>query len=129
MGFWQDVRYALRGVWRSPGFAAVTVLSLALGIGADTANFSLISTLMLRMLLVCQLQQLVEFLAQYPGDPPLNVVSQQSYKYFQLAEAIGMTCAGGLIGVAPAYWGRRLSAFVPARRSARVDPVEALRYE
>jgi predicted permease len=57
--FAKDVRYAMRGLRRSPGFTAAAVLSLALGIGANTAIFSLFHTLMLRMLPVAHAEQLV----------------------------------------------------------------------
>lgn len=80
---WQDIRYALRGFGRAPGFAAVAILSLALGIGANTAIFTVMNAVMLRTLPVAHPEQLVEFLNQYPGDPQLNNFSLESYRYFQ----------------------------------------------
>jgi predicted permease len=56
----RDVRYALRGFAKSPGFAVVAIVTLALGIGANTAIFQLLDALRLRSLPVSRPQELAE---------------------------------------------------------------------
>lgn len=139
----QDVRYALRGLRRSPGFAAVAILSLALGVGANTAIFSLMDAILIRPLPVDRPGELVEFLQKYPNEPRMNgswswpsyehirghnrafsAVSGSSYDLRAVLRAPGAAAVSGVVervlpdyfpflGVKPAL-GRTIGAGDPA---------------
>jgi len=71
--FWQSLRYTLRVLAKSPLFTIVAILSLALGIGANTAIFTLINALLLRNLPVHQPERLVQLVAIRPdGKVPFS---------------------------------------------------------
>jgi putative ABC transport system permease protein len=82
---WQDARYALRTMRRTPAFTAVAVQSLALGIGANTAIFSLLDAVVLRLLPVSHPEQLVEPIHHFPqaGEPRMNGYGKEHLAYFR----------------------------------------------
>src|SRR5437763_2251101 len=70
----QDVRYATRTLLRNPGFALIAILTLALGIGANTAIFSVVHSTLLEPLPFAHPEQLLELrqTEAAPGDYPLT---------------------------------------------------------
>lgn len=96
-----SLRYALRSLGSNPVFVAVAVLSLSLGIGANTAIFSLVDQLLLRMLPVKNPQELVQMAARGPHNGSnwgMNAMSYPMYRDFRdKAEVFaGVVCRFGL---------------------------------
>jgi len=89
---WQNLRYFLRALRKNPGFTAVAILSLALGIGANVAIFTLIDALLLRDLPVPHPERLVELSVVRHGDKiPF------SYPMFRELD-LGQRVFDGLVG-------------------------------
>jgi predicted permease len=149
----QDVRYGLRLIRRSPGFAAVTVIILALGIGANTAIFSALNALFLRSLPVPQPDRLVELApiyrngSQVPFSYPTFQLLQQNQRVFSglwgwtlssrsNVEADGIPFLGDLRGVTGNYYGELGASPLLGRLIAPADaanvpgaPVAVIGYE
>lgn len=70
--FWKDVRYGLRGLYKAPVFAAAAIITLALAVGANTAVFSVVDSLIFRPLPVKDANRLA-VLAFRQGDGPLLI--------------------------------------------------------
>jgi len=113
---WQDLRYGARMLMKKPGFTFVAVVTLALGIGANTAIFTVINAVLLRQLPYPQAERIVAVGAQFSVSP-LNAVDDPRFLFWHehqrsfeaLAAHMGM---GGGVNLA----GDGLPEFVPARR-------------
>jgi hypothetical protein len=105
-----DLRYGVRMLLKHKGFTLVAVLSLALGIGANTALFTVADAVLLKTLPVSEPEQLVVFAWQSGLPFRINGMSGTSN-----------------VPTPPGTQG--LSCWLPARKAAQVEPLEALRHE
>ena len=83
--FWRDLRFALRSLRKTPGFTLIAILVIAVGIGVNTAVFSVINTVLLKPLTYPDPQSLFEMMntspdGSFPGAniPKFNIWRQQT---------------------------------------------------
>src|ERR1700751_2135119 len=103
---WRDLRFALRSLAKTPGFALIAILVIAVGIGVNTAVFSVINTVLLKPLTYPNPQELVELRntsaqGSFPGAniPKFNIWHQQTSVFQQVAAydtgGAGVNITGG----------------------------------
>jgi putative ABC transport system permease protein len=96
----QDLRFAGRALRRSPGFAATAIIALALGIGANTAIFSVVNTVLLQPLAYPEPERLVQLMRSYPDGVgtavsiPKFVVWREQTKVFESSTAYDFSGPG-----------------------------------
>jgi predicted permease len=90
--FWQDVKFGVRTLGKSPAFVLVAVLTLALGIGANTAIFSVVNGVLLKPLPYPESGKLVSVYTQMPDQPKFSV-SVADFKDFMERSSVFSSAA------------------------------------
>jgi len=102
----RDIRFALRGLLRTPGFTAAAVLALALGIGATTAIFSVVHAVLLRSLGWGEESRLVSIRGNFPGQG-LFEIPVSAAEYLDLSRAPFLETVGVYANYTAALQGER----------------------
>jgi putative ABC transport system permease protein len=87
-GLAADLRFALRAIRRSPGFTTVVALTFALGIGANSAVFTVVDSVVLRPLPFPQPEQLIHVVPVNPKEPGVTVMSYPDFRDYYIAKSI-----------------------------------------
>jgi predicted permease len=115
--FWQDVRYAARMLRKSPGFSAIAILTIALGIGATTAIFSVVDATLLHPLPYPQPEQLVSVIDDLPGvgaqDVGMSVPEWHDFQRSEIFEYVSPVGGGDVNVTGSSQPTRVLFAAVP----------------
>ncbi len=99
--FWQDVRYGLRQLKRNPGFTAVVVITLALGIGANSTVFSVLNGLLLRALPIPEPERVVAFASGSFSYPDYLAFRDQAKSFESLSTSFGLPFTANLNSTRP----------------------------
>src|SRR5881275_1369756 len=91
----RDLRFALRGLWRTKGFTAAAVIALALGIGATTAIFSVVHAVLLRSLGWGEESRLVSIRGNFPAqgliDIPVSAAEYYDLRRASFLQSVGVS--------------------------------------
>lgn len=91
----QDVAYALRGMRANPVFAAVAIVTLALGIGVNTATFSIAYAVLLRPLPYHEPERLVSVANRWDGRPSATLSDQEYLDYSERSRTLAIAASAG----------------------------------
>jgi putative ABC transport system permease protein len=128
---WRDVCYALRGLRRNPGFTAVALLTLAIGIGANTAVFSVVDGILIKPLAYPDADRLVGVWQTAPGTNGVGAFLCSPSMYFtyreesQTFQSFGLATTGGasVTGIGEPEQARNMFATQGALQALGVQPI------